>query len=753
MGVVYRATDSRLHRDVALKFIPEAMAKDPQIMGRFEREAQVLASLNHPNIASIYGLEENAGQRALVMELASGEELATRIARGKLPLEEALRIALAIAEALEAAHDKGIIHRDLKPANIKLGDPGDSGGGRLKILDFGLAKALQGELGSASGIDLTRSPTLSVAATQAGMILGTASYMSPEQARALTADRRADIWSFGVILYEMLAGRRAFSGDTVADTRGEGDRARARLVAAAGVDAARDQEPDRALPGQEPAPAAAGDRRRAAGARGERSRICSGRCRRTLPRSAPAPVTTERATRPSDCVARGRARGCSPPPRWRGPSLRIFDLGPERRLESPLAVEIVVGTDDLYNGLGASFALSPDGNKLALRRERRQPERRSSFDGSTSSRRPSSRSTRCDRTGPIIRSSLPTAPGSATRCPTSCARCRLGGGAPLVDLQGHTQPRRHLARRRHHRAHSGSCKRPLPRARSGGEPQPLTTLDEKRERGHPPLAAGAPRRQARPLHLARQASRTSIPPPWRWSRSRRGERKVVYQGGSYGRYAPTGHLAVHQSRNPVRDPVRPRLARDSSGRAGARAPEGRDQPQRRRCAIRLLRHRPSRLRLPGPPRPSSIPSSGSIVTAVRARCSRSPGSTPTRASRPTARVSSLTVLRDENWDIWVYDLGRGVSTRLTFDEGRRERADLVARRAAPDLQLGQRGPGRALSQARRRLGREPNASPSRDSRNGRHRGRATGGTSHSSSPRPSTTSAPSISRPAKRNRS
>ena len=121
MGVVYRATDSRLHRDVALKFIPDALAKDPQTMGRFEREAQVLASLNHPNIASIYGLEENGGQRALVMELATGEELATRIQRGRIPLEEALRIALAIAEALEAAHDKGIIHRDLKPANVKLG--------------------------------------------------------------------------------------------------------------------------------------------------------------------------------------------------------------------------------------------------------------------------------------------------------------------------------------------------------------------------------------------------------------------------------------------------------------------------------------------------------------------------------------------------------------------------------------------------------------------------------------------------------
>jgi serine/threonine-protein kinase len=136
MGVVYRATDSRLHRDVALKFIPEALAKDPQTMGRFEREAQVLASLNHPNIASIYGLEDTGGQRALVMELASGEELAARIQRGKIPLEEALRIALAIAEALEAAHDRGIIHRDLKPANIKLGSSSDSGGGRVKVLDF-----------------------------------------------------------------------------------------------------------------------------------------------------------------------------------------------------------------------------------------------------------------------------------------------------------------------------------------------------------------------------------------------------------------------------------------------------------------------------------------------------------------------------------------------------------------------------------------------------------------------------------------
>ena len=284
MGVVYRATDSRLHRDVALKFIPDALAKDPQTMGRFEREAQVLASLNHPNIAAIYGLEENGGQRALVMELASGEELAARIARGKIPLEEALRIALAIAEALEAAHDKGIIHRDLKPANIKLGDGDASGGGRVKILDFGLAKALQGDPGSSSAIDLTRSPTLSVAATQAGMILGTAGYMSPEQARALSADRRADIWSFGVILFEMLAGPPHVQRRHRRRHAGEGDRARSRT----GRCCRR-----RRRPRSRACSSAAWSRTRASGCRRSatrgwcsrrRSRTWRGRCRRIGPR-------------------------------------------------------------------------------------------------------------------------------------------------------------------------------------------------------------------------------------------------------------------------------------------------------------------------------------------------------------------------------------------------------------------------------------------------------------------------------------
>ncbi len=210
MGEVYRARDTKLKREVALKVLPALFANDAQRMARFEREAQVLASLNHAHIAHIHGLEEANGIHALVMELVEGPTLSARIAQGSVPPEEALPIAQQIAEALEYAHERGIIHRDLKPANIKL-----TRDGQVKLLDFGLAKAIEGEAGQA---DIATSPTISAAATRAGVLLGTAAYMSPEQAKGKAVDRRADIWAFGCVLYELLAGQPAFDGETITDT-------------------------------------------------------------------------------------------------------------------------------------------------------------------------------------------------------------------------------------------------------------------------------------------------------------------------------------------------------------------------------------------------------------------------------------------------------------------------------------------------------------------------------------------------------
>src|SRR5487761_574801 len=210
MGEVYRARDSKLGRDVALKVLPEAFARDAERMARFQREAKSLASLNHPNIASIYGLEDSGATHALVMELVEGPTLADRIKSAAIPLDETLPIAKQIAEGLEYAHERSIVHRDLKPSNIKL-----AANDAVKILDFGLAKALEGDISAA---DISSSPTISRMATQAGIILGTAAYMSPEQAKGKSVDRRTDIWAFGCVLYEMLTGRMAFSGETVTDT-------------------------------------------------------------------------------------------------------------------------------------------------------------------------------------------------------------------------------------------------------------------------------------------------------------------------------------------------------------------------------------------------------------------------------------------------------------------------------------------------------------------------------------------------------
>jgi serine/threonine protein kinase len=232
MGEVYRATDSNLKRSVAIKVLPASVAGDADRLARFQREAEVLAALNHPNIAAIYGLERTPDFTALVMELVEGDDLSRRIAKGAIPLDEALPIAKQIADALEAAHEQGIIHRDLKPANIKVRDDGT-----VKVLDFGLAKAMEPAAGSSPGA--SQSPTFTtLAVTEAGMILGTVAYMSPEQVRGKTIDKRTDVWAFGCVLFEMLIGGAIFTGDTIPDT----------------IAAILEREPQwRALPAQTPA--------------------------------------------------------------------------------------------------------------------------------------------------------------------------------------------------------------------------------------------------------------------------------------------------------------------------------------------------------------------------------------------------------------------------------------------------------------------------------------------------------------------
>ena len=265
MGEVYRATDTNLDREVAIKVLPSEVAEDPERLGRFKREAHLLAALNHPNIAAIYGLEEVDGKPFLALELVEGEELKERLARGAIPVDDALEIAEQIAEALEEAHNKGIVHRDLKPANVKI-----TPDGKVKVLDFGLAKAWAGDAldGSSSSPALSQSPTMANTGTVAGLILGTAAYMSPEQARGKPVDKRADVWSFGVLAVgdaDRPHALRRRHRDRRHRLGGEGG---ARPRRAAGGHTARGAPAARALPAQGPAHAAAGHRGRAARAAG-----------------------------------------------------------------------------------------------------------------------------------------------------------------------------------------------------------------------------------------------------------------------------------------------------------------------------------------------------------------------------------------------------------------------------------------------------------------------------------------------------
>ena len=322
MGVVYRARDAKLGRDVAIKTLPEDVAADPERLARFEREARMLAALNHPNIATVYGFEQADATHFLTMEVVEGATLADRIERGPIPLEQALPLFVQIAEGLEAAHAKGIIHRDLKPANIKIEAGGGSGTrpGAVKILDFGLAKALCPRRGRGTAAGASHSPTLTLQATMRGEILGTAAYMSPEQAEGVPADERADIWAFGVCLLEALTGRRVFSGANASLVLASVLKDEPDFDGAAAFDAAGGAATAAALPREGPRAAPPRHRRRAArdrggdGDAGRRARVRRGA------RAAPdaAVVDRDRSGRPR-CARSGRhacsSRGrCAPTP-------------------------------------------------------------------------------------------------------------------------------------------------------------------------------------------------------------------------------------------------------------------------------------------------------------------------------------------------------------------------------------------------------------------------------------------------------
>ncbi len=344
MGEVYRARDTRLARHVALKVLPEALALDAERMARFKREARVLASLNHPNIASIYGLEESGKSCALAMELAEGPTLADRITAGAIPVQEALSTAKQICDAIEYAHDRGIVHRDLKPANIKIASDG-----AVKILDFGLAKALEGD--PSQGTDISASPTISRMATQHGIILGTAAYMPPEQAKGKSVDRRADIWSFGCVLFEMLAGRMAFSGESVTDT----------------LAAVIKEEPDWSLI-PEPVP--------------PRINELLGRCLRKDPKQrlqsiGDARITIEEAlSGVGELTSSAAGKPAGAAPRWRVPPYALFIVAgliaavlAITYFGAPVAAPpaLCLSIDPPHGAqFESAFSLSPDGTRLAF---------------------------------------------------------------------------------------------------------------------------------------------------------------------------------------------------------------------------------------------------------------------------------------------------------------------------------------------------------------------------------------------------
>jgi serine/threonine-protein kinase len=642
MGEVYRARDSKLHRDVALKFLPASLAQDANHLARFAREAQVLAGLNHPNIAAVYGLEEAHGVTALVMELVPGETLADRIQRGPIPVPEAAAIALQIAQALEDAHEHGIIHRDLKPANIKITPEG-----RVKVLDFGLAKALEG--GSAA-MGLTHSPTVSLAATQAGVILGTAGYMSPEQAAAQSADRRADIWSFGIVLLEMLTGRRTFTGETVSH------------VLAAVLHGSPDLG---TIPASVP-PRLKELLRRCLTKKVSARLQAIGDARVVLEEYVADPASFDE--KPAVVAVEAKRRPAVLPWSVAAAALLVAIAGAlwglrpradEPRRPVRLRAQVAAGGDELFQGTGASAVLSRNGGYLAM------------ILGTGQARslhvRPLGQLTSTVLPGTEVAYNPFFSPdgqwiGFVT--PEALKKVSISGGTPITLTpisRGRgaswgendvivltTSPS------------SGLFKIPA----TGGTPEPVTTLDSaKNEFSH---------RWPQILPGGREVLFTSITGSSDASDAgtleivdlESGEREVVHRGGTYGRYLANGFLAYVNEGTLFAAPFD--LAERKFTRTPAPAIQGisatsgaqYDVSDQGTLVYVEGDAGSQKYELVSVDRRGSATSlTGDLQTFVEPRFS------------PDGRRLSVEIITGTSSDSWVYDLERGTATRLTFNSG------------------------------------------------------------------------------------
>ena len=652
MGEVWRAQDTTLGREVAIKVLPEAFAQDAERMARFEREARVLAALEHPHIAAIYGLEESAGRKFLVMQLAEGETLQERIAQGPMPRETALKIALQIAEALEAAHDKGIIHRDLKPANVKV-----TAEDQVKVLDFGLAKALEGDpTSSGSHPGLTQSPTLTQQMTEVGVLLGTAAYMSPEQARGQAADRRADVWAFGVVLMEMLTGKTVYAGETVSDTL-------------AGV-LAREPEWEE-LPAETPkAIRRLLDRCLHKDSKERLQAI--GEARIGIQKYLANPLEVEEDVTTAEVPAQPIWKRALP---WvavglLGLALIVALLWPGGSVTgdpTPVArVEVAVADAPLWVALGEATVLSPDGKHLAyvvgqgdstelyLRSlDQLEGTRLAAGTGGGGSApyhpffSPDSQWLGFVTPGELKK--LPVTGGTPiTLCEVGRSRGSSWGDDGTIVFA--PDPNSGLLRV----------------SATGGDPTPLTTLDEsKGEASH---------RWPQVLPGSKAAIFTSIVDEAESFDEAvielvyldGGDRKVLHSGGHFGRYVPSGHLIYANSGTLFAIP----FDLDNLEVTGSPAPlvqgvaiNSEGGAQFSVSDLGTLAYIGGEFSVPEYPI-LSVSHQGATTTLWQ-----QPGTFASPSVSPDGKSLALTVLRDGNWDIWVYDLVREVPTRLTFNEG------------------------------------------------------------------------------------